>query len=195
MSTAAAEPLTYAYRPSMIGGSWQFTLDPHALRWESGEKSGAISYGDIRRIRLSFRPMNMQTYRFVTEIVAEETPLLRIVSTSWRSMVEHERRDQSYSDFVRELHRRVAASRAPVIFERGRSPLLYWPGFVVSLAIVIGLAVFIVRALQADAPLGAAMIAVFLALFVWQGVTFFYRNWPGRYAPDAVPRELLPSPG
>jgi hypothetical protein len=59
-------------------------------------------------------------------------------------------------------------------------------------AVALGLAVLIVRALQADAIAGALFIAAFLALFLWQGGHFFRRNRPGLYRPDAPPRDLMP---
>ena len=50
----------------------------------------------------------------------------------------------------------------------------------------------IVRALQSDAKGGAAFIAGFLVLFLWQGGNFFRRNRPGLYRPEALPAELMP---
>ena len=189
----APSDIRYAYRPSLLGAGWEFSLGTHGLDWTRGEKSGHVPYANIRRIRLSYRPMSMQTHRFVTEIVGEGAPFLRIISTSWKSLVEQERLDRSYSDFIVELHRRVAARSAHLICERGRSPFLYWPGLASFLVITVGLAVLVVRALQAHAPLGAVLVAVFLGLFVWQAGSFFRRNRPGTYRPEAVPPELLPA--
>jgi hypothetical protein len=56
----------------------------------------------------------------------------------------------------------------------------------------LGIAALAVRALQIGALAGAAFIAAFLALFLWQAGGFFLRNRPGRYRPDAVPPLLLP---
>ena len=56
----------------------------------------------------------------------------------------------------------------------------------------LGLAFLVVRALQADAKGGAAVIGGFLALFLWQGGNFFGRNRPCLYRPDALPAELMP---
>ena len=56
----------------------------------------------------------------------------------------------------------------------------------------LGLAGLVVRALQADAKGGAAFIAVFLALFFWQGGDFLRRNRPGLYRPDALPAQVMP---
>lgn len=188
----SGDQLTYAYRPTLLGAGWEFTLGTHGLDWTRGARAGHVPYTAIRRIRISFRPTSMQTHRFVTEVVADEAPYLRIVSTSWKSLVEQERLDQAYSAFVRELHRRVAGRNGSAIYERGRSPLLYWPGLVCCALVATGLALLVVRALEAHAVLAALLIALFLALFVWQGGQFFRRNRPGGYSPEAVPPELLP---
>jgi hypothetical protein len=135
----------------------------------------------------------MQMHRFVTEIVAADAPFLRAVSTSWKSLVEQERLDGAYSAFVIELHRRAAERSPQLICERGRSPFLYWPGLLSFVLIAVGLAVLIVRALQAHAVLAAVLVAVFLGLFVWHAANFFRRNRPGPYRPDALPPELLPA--
>ena len=81
--------------------------------------------------------------------------------------------------------RRRASSRAV-------HPLLYWPGLIAFVGVSLGLALLIVRALQADAKGGAAFIGVFLVLFLWQGGNFFRRNRPGLYRPEALPAELMP---
>src|SRR5262249_26003344 len=57
-----------AYKPSLMGASWEFRLRPDALEWHAGGRGGRIPYGTITRVRLSFRPVTMQTRRFVTEI-------------------------------------------------------------------------------------------------------------------------------
>jgi len=49
-----------------------------------------------------------------------------------------------------------------------------------------------VRALEIGAYSGAAMVAGFFALFVWQSGSYFKRNRPGQYRPEAVPKEVLP---
>ncbi|HVD74045.1 MAG TPA: hypothetical protein VNC81_10750 [Xanthobacteraceae bacterium] len=50
----------------------------------------------------------------------------------------------------------------------------------------------IVQALNSGAYAGAAVVGGFLGLCVWQSGTYFLRNRPGRYRPDALPKELVP---
>ncbi len=187
-----ADDLVYLYRPSLLGAPWSFRLTPVALAWEAGRRSGLVLYRDVRRVRLSFKPVSMQTHRYQTEIWAEGAPRLVIVSSSWKSMVEQERLDKSYSAFVTALHRRLAEADARPSYEQGSAPFRYWPGVVVFAAMALGLAFLIMRALQSESPAGAAFIGAFLALFLWHGGNYFRRNRPGVYLPDALPDVLLP---
>jgi hypothetical protein len=191
-TTGADGNLNYTYRPSAMGSPMSFTLTGDALDWISGGRSGRVRYTDIRRVRMSHRPVNMQPYRFVTEIWATGAPKLKIASVSWKSMMQQERHDDAYSAFLLELHRRIRQSGAAVRLEQGKNPLIYWVGFAVFSCVCLGLAVLIVRALQADAKAGAAFIAAFLGLFLWQGGDFLRRNKPGLYDAGAPPALLLP---
>src|SRR5664279_213728 len=191
----AAERTAFAYRASMFGAAREFRLTGDGLEWTVGRRSGRIPFGAVRRLRMSFKPANMQWQRFLTEVWADGTPKLEIVSTSWKSLVEQERLDQRYTAFVTELHRRIALAAAPARFERGRSPFLYWPSLIVFAVVALVAAMLIVRALQSDAKGGAAFIAVFLALFLWQGGKYFRLNRPGVYDPIDLPIQLLPRDG
>jgi hypothetical protein len=182
----------YSYRPSLMGPPYTFRLAPDAIEWQLGQRSGRITYAAVRRVRLSFRPVPLQTYRFLTEIWSDKPPKLQIASTSTRSMMEVERHDASYADFVTELHRRIAAAGGEAVFESGKNPIVYWIGFVLFVMVVVGFAGLAVRGLQEGSLAGAAFVAAFLALFLWQMGGFFRRNRPRRYTADALPADLLP---
>jgi hypothetical protein len=184
--------LRYVYKPSLMGAAWEFRLGPDALEWRTGRHQGRIPYDRITRIRLSFRPVTMQTRRFVTEIWWPGAPRLSIASSSWRSLVEQAAQDQDYGAFVRELNARVAAAGGAASFETGVPSFLYWPGVAVFVGVAAGLALLTLRALALDAYSGAALVAAFLALFVWQSGGYFKRNRPGRYRPEAPPKALVP---
>jgi hypothetical protein len=190
-SDPAADPV-YIHKPSLMGAPWELRLRPEALEWRTGRHEGRIPYARVTRVRLSFRPVTMQTRRFLAEVWSAGGPRLSIASTSWRSMVEQAAQDQAYGAFMRELHRRIAAAGAAPAFDRGSPALLYWPGLAVLVGVVAGFAVLIVQALDIGAYGGAAVVGAFFALFAWQGGTYFRRNRPGRYRPDALPADLVP---
>jgi hypothetical protein len=191
-TAASGDNLVYAYRPSLMGAPWEFRLTDNGLEWAAGRRSGRIAFRNIRRLRMSYRPANMQSHRFVTEIWADGAPKLQIVSTSWKNMVQQERLDKFYSAFVSELHRRIARAGTAMQFEQGNNRFVYWLAAVVFVGIELGFAALVVRALQADAKSGAAFVGVFMALFLWQGGAFLRRNRPGLYRPDALPPQLMP---
>lgn len=190
-STATAE-VSYAYKPSLMGAPLEFRLTPEALEWRRGGSSTRIPYGRIRRIRLGFRPMTMQNYRFLAEIWAADGPKLQVASTSWKSVFEQERLDASYRAFVTELCRRVGTAGGQPLLETGSPIVLYWLGVAVFVGASLAVAGLTVRALQVEAWSGAAFIAAFLALFLWQAGAFFHRNRPGVFPPNAVPEAVLP---
>jgi hypothetical protein len=192
-SAADATELSYSYRPSLLGAPWMLTLTPAGIAFSTGGRSGVVPYEKIGRLRMAYRPTSMQTTRFTTEIWASGQPPLRIVSTTWKSMVEQQRLDGDYVRFVTALHERVAAAGGNVVCERGRPSLIYWPGLAVFIGVSLGLALLIVRALQARALVPAVFVGIFFATFVWYGATFFGRNRPGHYSVGAPPRDLLPA--
>jgi hypothetical protein len=183
---------SYVHKPSLMGAPFELWLRPDALEWRAGRREGRIPYARVTRIRLSFRPVTMQTRRFLTELWWPGGPRLTIASTSWRSMIEQTTQDRAYGAFVRELNARVARAGAAASFETGTPAVLYWPGLVVFAAVTLALAALTVHALAVGAWAGAALVGGFLGLFLWQSGSYFRRNRPGRYRPQAPPSALVP---
>jgi hypothetical protein len=202
VAPATAEPVAtddtndfvYAYRASLMGAPFEFRLTPAGLAWQKGRFTGETPYGQVRRLRLSFRPVTMQSQRFLAEVwpAAGTGPKLQIASTSVRGLVEQERQDAAYRAFILELHRRMAAAGATTSFERGTLPVLYWPGLIVFFAAALALAALAVHASVAGTWSAVAIVAAFFILLLWHMGPFFRRNRPGTYRPDAVPDEVLP---
>ena len=182
----------YAYKSSLMGAPLEFHLAPDALEWRKGGYAGRAPYGSVRRVRLSFRPITMQNHRFLAEVWPENGPKLQIASSSWKSLVEHQRLDAEYRAFVSELSRRVGVAGGNTSFDTGSPAFLYWPGVIVFIGAALAIAALAVRALSEQAWGGAAFIAAFFALFLYQAGNFFRRNRPGTFRPNAVPSLLLP---
>jgi uncharacterized BrkB/YihY/UPF0761 family membrane protein len=107
-------------------------------------------------------------------------------------MVDHERHEAAYTGFVLELHRRLVVAQVATSFECGSTALRYWPGLVIFAGVALGLAALTAQALAEGAWMAAAMVGGVLSVFLWQAGTFLRRNRPGTYAPQALPRYLLP---
>ena len=186
-----ADP-SYAFKPSVVGGWCSFTLKPDGMHWQIGARSGRVRYERIRAVRLAFRPVTMQSRRFVTEIWSTDNPKIRIVSVSWRSLVEQVRQDAPYAAFVTELHRRLDACGSQAQFSAGLPAPIYWFGVATFVAVLGAMAVVIFRMLRIEQWNAAAIVAAILAVFALQIGNYFRRNRPVRYRPDAIPREVLP---
>jgi len=183
---------SYAYKPSLIGSGCQLTLRPDALEWQIGRRSGRLRYDRITAVRLSYRPVTMQSHRFIAEIWSPGHPKIQIVSVSWRSIMEQERLDKAYTGFVAELHRRIAAAGAQTRFSTGLPAATYWVGVVMFSAVLLATGALFVRAVGTVAWAATAVVGIFFLVFAYQLGTYFYRNRPGRYRPDAIPTEVLP---
>jgi hypothetical protein len=182
----------YAYKPSLMGSPWMFELSPDALVWSLGSLSGRVPYDSIRRIRLAFRPITMQNYRFLAEIWSEKHPKIPISSSSWKSLVEQERQDAAYVSFLTDLHERIAKAHGTPRLDAGAIPILYWPGLVIFFGICVALAGLIARALQQGESVASLFLLGFFALVLWQLGGFFKRNLPRRYSLDRLPADVLP---
>ena len=182
----------YSFKPTVLGASSEFRLGPGGIEWTRGAESGRVPYRSVRCLRMSYKPVSMQSHRFVTDIWSDGAPKLQIISASWRGMVELQRLDGPYRAFISELHRRLAREGTTVRYERGVNGLVYWPGLALYIGVGLLLAALVVRSLQAHTLGATAFVVALLALFLWQGGNFFRRNRPGHYRPDALPVELMP---
>jgi hypothetical protein len=170
----------------------EFTLRPQALEWRLGRRQGHIRYDRIAAVRLSYRPLTMQSQRFVAEIWSPDSPKIQIASVSWRSMVDQQRQDHAYRAFIVELHRRIAATGRAVDFSSGRQPVLYWIGvalFSAVIAAIVMMTAWMAWAMRWD---GAAIVGAFFVIFTWQAGSYFHRNRPARYQPDRIPPSVMP---
>ena len=182
----------YSFRPSMMGAPREFALRNEGLHWRIGRHSATIPYRSITALRLSYRPISMQSHRFLAEIWAPGMPKLMLASTSCKNLVEHERQDKAYLDFLTALHERIVAAGGTPLFIRGMPRSLYGPAIAVFVLITIGLLVLFARGLAEGAFGGVAFIAAFFALFLWQIGSIFRRNLPGSYLPQALPQAVIP---
>ena len=192
LSNEAAAGGRYAFKASLVGAAHQFELANDALSWRIGGKSGAWPYREISAIRLSYRPVSMQSRRFRADIKNVSGARIVILSTTWQTAALMAPQDRDYRAFVTQLHRRMrdAGSRAALI--GGIGPKTYAAGIVLLALVGIAISGLFVRATATGEFSGALFLIGFAVLFGWQIGGFIRRNRPRTYTFDDLPQALLP---
>ena len=70
--------------------------------------------------------------------------------------------------------------------------MTYWTGVIIFGAVLLATGALVVRAANTVQWAATAVVAIFFLVFAYQLGTYFYRNRPGRYRPDAIPSSVLP---
>jgi hypothetical protein len=188
----AAAELRYAYKASLIGSAHQFELTDGGLSWQVGSKAGIWRYSDIAAIRLSYRPVSMQSRRFRADIENADGGRIAILSTTWQTVALMAPQDRDYRAFITLLHQRVQAARSKAALIGGIGPKTYAAGIVLLALVGIAISGLFVRAIATGEFSGALFLVGFAALFGWQIGGFVARNRPRAYTFDHLPEALLP---
>jgi len=162
------------------------------LSWQVGSKSAVWAYADIAAIRLSYRPVSMQSRRFRADIERKDRQRIVVLSTSWQTVTLMAPQDREYRVFITQLHGRMkqAGSRAALI--GGIKSGLYAAGIAVLALVAIAITGLLARAIATGEFGGALFLVGFAALFGWQIGGFIRRNRPQTYTFDQLPAALLP---
>jgi hypothetical protein len=187
------EKLTYTYSPRLMGSVYEFQLSQDGMDWSLGPRGGRISYPMIKRIRLGYKPTSMASARFIAEIWPINAPKLLVSSVSARSMTHTEDQGRDYSNFIRELHRRVAAAKADCSYETGFPAWRWWPSVFIGLITFGAVAYILLQGILARQYALAGVIGLIGGWFAWQIWNVVKRNRPRRYMPDAIPDDVLPA--
>ena len=187
-----ARTISYAYKASLISSAYQFELTDAGLSWQMGRRSGVWPYADIASIRLSYRPMSMQSRRFRADIDRAGGERIAILSTTWQTVSLMTPQDQDYRAFMIELHRRMkeAGSKASLI--GGIGTVTYAMAVAVLVLLAIAMIGLFVRALATSEFTGALFLVGMAVWFAWTIGGFIKRNRPRGYSFDELPSTLLP---
>ena len=181
----------YTYKASLIGAAHEFELTDSGLSWQAGSKSGCWPYTDISSIRLSYRPVSMQSRRFRAD-VESDGQRIAILSTTWQTVTLMSPQDREYRDFITELHRRMSQSGSKAALIRGIGPATYAAAVAVLALVGIAVGGLLLRAILTGEYVGGLFLIGFAALFAWQIGGFVLRNRPGEYTFADLPKALLP---
>ncbi|MFL6836875.1 MAG: hypothetical protein ACJ8FZ_06155 [Bradyrhizobium sp.] len=182
----------YAYKASLIGSAHQFELTDAGLSWRIAGRSGVWDYADIAAVRLSYRPVSMQSRRFRADIENINGGRIAVLSTTWQTVSLMAPQDHGYRAFIVELHRRMQEAGSKASLTGGVGQAAYAATLALLALLVVAMAGLLMRALFTGEFLGALFLVGFAALFVWQIGGFVKRNKPRTYSFDHLPETLLP---
>jgi hypothetical protein len=182
----------YAYKASLIGAAHQFELTDQGLSWRMAGKSGVWPYAGISAIRLSYRPVSMQSRRFRADIENADGSRMSMVSTTWQTAALMAPQDRDYRAFITQLHARMAKAGSKAELIGGLKPQIYAAAIAFLTLVAIAISGLLFRALATAEFAGALFLIGFAALFAWQVGGFVGRNRPRAYTFDHLPEALLP---
>jgi hypothetical protein len=162
------------------------------LSWRIAGRSAVWPYADISAVRLSYRPVSMQSRRFRADIGHTDGSRIAILSTSWQSAALMAPQDQDYRVFITALHVRMAQAASKASLAGGLTPRIYACAIGLLVLVAIAISGLLVRALATGEFAGALFLVGFTALFAWQVGGFVRRNRPLEYSFDHLPKALLP---
>lgn len=192
ISAGVASAARYAYKASLIGAAHHFELTDEGLSWRIAGKSGLWPYAGISAIRLSYRPVSMQSQRFRADIDNVSGGRIAILSTTWQTAALMAPQDQDYRIFITRLHRRMEQAGSTATLIGGLRPRIYAAAIVLLTLVAIAMAGLFVRAIATSEFAGALFLVGFAALFGWQIGGFIRRNRPRGYSFGHLPEALLP---
>jgi hypothetical protein len=182
----------YAYRASLIGSAHTFELTDEDLSWHVGSRSGVWPLASIASIRLSYRPISMQSRRFRADIETAGGERLAVLSTTWQTVALMAPQDRDYRAFLTRLHHRLAQAGSRAVLTAGLRPPVYATAIVLLVLLAIAMTGLLARAVATGEFAGSLFLVGFAALFAWQVGGFIRRNRPRSYSFDDLPKDLLP---
>ena len=184
--------IRYAYKASLISSAYQFELTDAGLSWQMGRRSGVWPYADIASIRLSYRPVSMQSRRFRADLERAGGERIAILSTTWQTVSLMTPQDQDYRAFIAELHRRMEAAGSKAFLIGGIGTVTYAVAVTMLALLAIAMIGLFARALATSEFTGALFLVGIAIWFAWTIGGFIKRNRPCSYSFDALPATLLP---
>jgi hypothetical protein len=187
-----SQDLHYAYKASLIGAAHRFELMDQGLSWRVAGKSGVWPYAGISAIRLSYRPVSMQSRRFRADIENADRGRIVILSTSWQTAALMAPQDRDYRAFITRLHARMAEAGSKAVLIGGLTPRIYAAALIFLTLVAVAISGLFMRAIATGEFAGALFLVGFAVLFGWQIGGFVLRNKPRNYTFDDLPAALLP---
>lgn len=194
-SDGQSEPtgaVRYFQRAKPYSAELEMTLTEHRLIAERGKSKQEVPFSGIELIRLRFTPKNSVFRAFTCDVRGKDGRSVRFGNVSFKSLIETERSDESYSRFIRTMVLRAAKANPGVELHAGLTPMRY-RGMVVlgviMLASLAGCALYAMGKSNTFVALMALGLVGYLAFWLKEYAT---RNRPRRFKSSDIPPDVLP---
>ncbi|MGL4441004.1 MAG: hypothetical protein ACRCUE_17220 [Bosea sp. (in: a-proteobacteria)] len=183
---------SYEQRPRPVGVGVVYRLEDSVLEMDSTRHVVRVQLGEVEQVRFTFKPGNIASTGYVTQLRLKNGKTITIGDTSWRSMVEVERGGKRYVDFITALSQAIAAANPTARFLAGKPPAVWVAFSVVAVIAVATMAVFSWRA-YTEGVMGAVWIGLVIGgVAMWQMVPLIRLNRPISLKTGEVPAHLMP---
>ena len=184
---------SYRQRPRPIGFDLAYKLEGHELVIDSTRKVDRVDLRAVEQVRFTFKPGNIATTGYVTELRLKDGKTVTIGDTSWRSLVEVERGGSRYVRFITALCEAIAEGSPEARFLAGKRPFI-WVAFAFVSIVSIGMMAYFAWRAFISGFSGAMWIGVALgAVALWQMWPMVMLNRPMILKSGEVPAHLMPS--
>jgi len=183
--------LTYSQKPRPAAFEVAYTLKGDRLVIDTGRKVDEVRLDAVTSLRLSYDPRSFAQRAYVTRLTLRTGRTIRFSSVHWKSMIEAATQP-GYGAFVGRLVQAVAAANPRVVLAAGKPRIMWLATAGLTLATLAAVVVFVARALAAGSPAAAGFGVLVGLAGVWQLEPMVRLNRPRVFAPEAVPRDLLP---
>ncbi len=186
------EPADAGWFPHAMRIFLRILLPWYVIPIEAGGPA-RFAFADIVRMRLRFDPTRFDHQRHRCEITMRDRTKVSIWSTHYVSVGEFENRAATYTPLVRALVARTAAANPACDFRVGKKGWLYWAEFAFFLA-MFTLLVFVLMAFGGYGLSGLVIVKLVIIVgFIPLLLRYMHKNRPGRFKPDAIPEDGLPT--
>jgi hypothetical protein len=186
---------SYRQKPRPIGFEIAYKLEDDVLVINSTRKIDRVKLAAVEQVRFAFKPGNISSTGYITQLRLKDGKTITIGDISWRSMVEIERGGARYVRFIAALGAAVAAANPQARFVAGR-PFPVWALFCAAVAAtVVAMGYFIITALGEGAQGAAGIGAFLLAAVLWQMIPMALNNRPLALGRGEIPPHLMPKAG
>ncbi len=186
---------SYRQKPRPIGFDLAYKIEGDVLVIDSTRKIDRVRLASVEQVRFTFKPGNIASTGYVTELRLSDGKTITIGDISWRSMVEIERGGARYIRFIRELCAIIARLNPKARFVAGKPPVIWALFAVIATVSVLMMSYFAFRAWQ-QGVVGAVWIGVGLAaIAAWQMWPMVRLNRPRELALGEIPDDLMPKQG